>query len=192
MIRGERLINFCLLNPDRWCIQFTTTQYNTSWDTEDAASALAALMPKSHCLCRRGKHVLQPFKRGRRSLLLHQTQKLCFFLTNAADYRFVQADGHWLKWKDFFYFPSAKLYFNNCCSLIHECWIIYTKYVTGSEKVKAPSFFIHFPFTLFPSKGMDVSRPHTVLPDLSLTCLLCYSWNHVDWKLNLSKYAYII
>lgn len=148
-------------------------------------------MSESHSLCRGGKHVLQPFKRGR-SLLLHQTRKLCFFLTNAADYRFVQADGHWLNWKDFFYFPSAKLYFNNCCSLIHECWIIYMKYVIGSEKVKAPSFFIHFPFTLFPSKGMDVSRPRKVLPDLSLTCLLCYSGNHVGWKLNLSKYVYII
>lgn len=119
-----------------------------SWDTKDPVSALTSLMPESHHLCRGGKHVLQPFKRGRRSLLLHQTQKLCFFITNAADYRFVQADGHWPKWKDFFYFPSAKLYFNNCCSSIHECWIIYIKYVTGSEKVKAPSFCIHFPFTV--------------------------------------------
>ena len=77
--------------------QVHSVQYNMSWDTKDPVSALTSLMPESHYLCRGGKHVLQPFKRGRRSLLLHQTQKLCFFITNAADYRFVQADGHWPK-----------------------------------------------------------------------------------------------
>ena len=46
--------------------------------------------------------------------------------------------------------------------------------------------------SLFPSKGMDVSRPHNALPELSLTCLLCSPWDHAVWKLNLSKYVYII
>lgn len=35
-----------------------------------------------------------------------------------------------------------------------------------------------------------MDRPHEVLPDASLKCLLCYHWNHVDWKLIFSKYIF--
>lgn len=62
--------------------------------------------------------------------------------------------------------------------------MIYIKYATGSEKVKASfalcAFLTQFPSSHFPYVGQTVGRPHEVWPGSSRKCLLRYHWDQVD------------